>query len=199
MREAGPRRAGPWSSTHAGPTMCVMRALTVAVLLLLPLTARAEAESSAVIERVVAVVDGDAIWLSHLARALGLYDASELEGMEASEIRAVLEQLIDQRLLEQAAARSGIEISDADVDRAIENVRVSAGLTPSELRSAVESSGFRWTEYREEVRRQLAVFVLVRGRVATANTAAAVRERMTDERAAILAQLRGRAMIDVRL
>lgn len=127
-----------------------------------------------VIERVVAVVNDDAIFLSELrtkaapymSRAMGA--PTEAQRMQA--IRAiyaqVLDHLIDQKLVEQAAEDEEIVITDADVDSAIDNVRQQSGLEEAEFWDAVAEQGFgTQAEYRADIRSQLLHFRLLNARM----------------------------------
>lgn len=127
-----------------------------------------------VIERVVAVVNDDAIFLSDLrtraapfmSRAMGA--PTEAQRMQA--IRAiyqqVLDHLIDQKLVEQAAEEDEIVVSDADVDSAISNVREQSGLDTAAFWAAVAEQGFGTeAEYRADIRQQLVHFRLLNSRM----------------------------------
>jgi peptidyl-prolyl cis-trans isomerase SurA len=134
-------------------------------------TARAE-----VVERVVATVDDDAIFLSDLRkRAMPflprLMEVPELQRMAALRqlYDELLDQLINEELIERAAQRQQIRISSGDVDRAVANVVRQNGLEESEFWEVVSQQGYTQAEYRSDLRRQLLRYRLlnerVRGRV----------------------------------
>ena len=126
-----------------------------------------------VIERVVAVVNDDAIFLSelrtkaapYLARAMRL--PTETQRMEAIQqiYTQVLGQLIDERLMEQIAEDEEITVSAAEVEDAIENVREQAGLGPTQFWQAVREQGMTEAQYRQDLRRQLLHFKVLNQRV----------------------------------
>src|SRR5262249_32587478 len=127
-----------------------------------------------VIERVVAVVNDDAIFLSDLraraapfmSRAMGApTEAQRLQAIQTI-YRQVLDHLIDQKLVEQAAEEDEIVVSDADVDSAIDNVRQQSGLGEAEFWDAVAEQGFGTeVEYRIDIRQQLIHFRLLNARM----------------------------------
>ena len=136
-------------------------AAALAVTLTLAMGSRpAEAE---VIERVVAVVNEDAIFLSELRRRaspfLGqaLQAPSQSQRMAAIEqlYREVLERMIQEELFIQAADTMQVSVSDAEVERAIANVRSQSGLSEQQFWQAVRQQGFAPSQYRLDVERQL--------------------------------------------
>ncbi|MEC7523780.1 MAG: SurA N-terminal domain-containing protein [Myxococcota bacterium] len=141
------------------------KSLTAAALLLAllaaPLTpgaARAE-----VIERVVATINDDAIFLSELRRRAApmlegpLSMPTQAQRMEAIEqlYREVLDRMIQEELFLQAADEMQVSVSRAEVDRAIANVQRQSGLDDATFWQAVRGQGFSEAQYRSDVRRQL--------------------------------------------
>ena len=172
-------------------------ARTIARLLVLGLclsTAHAAAQQATVLNRVVAVVDGEAILLSDLERTEALF--ARIDPRNAR--RAALDHLIGRALLAQLAEREP-PVPDADVDRAIENVRRQAGLSDSAFWAAVAQPGFTRSRYRSDVRRELGMLRAVDRRVPP-NLA---RERLHEERERIrrelIRELRAHAQIDIRI
>lgn len=145
-------------------------ALSIVVSVAAPIV-RAE-----VVERVVATVDDEAIFLSDLRkRAMPflprLMEVPELQRLAALRqlYEELLEQLINEELVERAAQAQQIRVSAADVDRAVQNVIRQNGLGEEEFWSVVEQQGYTQAEYRSDLRRQLLRYRLlnerVRGRV----------------------------------
>ncbi len=135
-------------------------ALVVASLLVAP-GARG-AEKSEVIERVVAVVNGEALLLSELRKRAAPFlarvmEAPEMQRMQLMEqlYSELLTQLIDERLLEQEARKLSVSVSATDVERAIDNVRRQSGMEADAFWQAVEGQGFTQEQYKGDVRRQL--------------------------------------------
>ncbi len=168
-------------------------ALALCVAAVEPTTARAE-----VLERVVAVVDGEPIFLSQLRLRASplLYDRSGRLPRDTQAARTrriytrVLRDMIDELLLEDAAESEGLVIGSRQLERVIDNVRRQSGLTRADFWEAVERQGFSPAEYRAEVRRQLLrLEVSGRGRG----------PRLSMRWRAVLDELRREAVIEWRL
>lgn len=148
-------------------------ALALVVALALP-SARTHAD---VIERVVAVVNAEAIFLSDLRRRAAPFLPRAMEASSEEERAArvrqlyveVLNLLIDESLIAQAATRAEIHVTNGDVENAISNVRRQSQLAEPDFWRAVGQQGFTEAQYRESVRSQLVRLRLlnqrVRGRV----------------------------------
>ncbi|MBX3275037.1 MAG: SurA N-terminal domain-containing protein [Sandaracinaceae bacterium] len=135
-------------------------ATTLALLALGSLARPARAE---VIERVVAVVNDDAIFLSELRRRAAPYLERAMSVPSAAGRMAAIEQLygevldrmVQEQLFTQAATEMQVSVTTAEVDRAIENVRVQSRLQEGQFWEAVRAQGFSPDQYRADVRRQL--------------------------------------------
>ncbi len=140
-------------------------------------TLAATPASAEVIERVVATVNDEAIFLSEVRRRAAPFLSQVMATASQRERTALLERLyaqmldvlIDEELIRQAAQRMQIRVSSADVDRAIENVRAQNNLSEEEFWEAVQAQGYSETAYRSDLRRQLlrlkVINTRVRGRV----------------------------------
>lgn len=156
-----------------------LRALAFGVsLALTPVYAHAEVptatEAGDVIERVVAVVNGEPLLMSELrSRATPflsrLMQAPEIQRMTLMEqlYSELLGQLIDERLLEQEARKLSVTVTSTDVDRAIENVQRQSGLNDADFWEAVRGQGFMMDQYKGDVRRQLLRLKVVNQKVRT--------------------------------
>lgn len=121
-------------------------------------TVRAE-----VIERVVATVNDDAIFLSELRRRAAPFLERVITGATEAErpqrIKRLYEQflreLIDDQLIEQTARKMNIIVSSSDVEQAIENVRKQNSLDNARFWEAVRAQGFTEKQYRTDVRKQI--------------------------------------------
>jgi peptidyl-prolyl cis-trans isomerase SurA len=116
-----------------------------------------------VVERVVAVVNEDAIFLSELRRRAAPFlgriaeAPTEAQRMEAIEqlYTQLLDRMVQEELFIQAADRMQVSVSRAEVDRAIANVQRQSQLGDDEFWAAVRGQGFTPEQYRTDVRRQL--------------------------------------------
>jgi peptidyl-prolyl cis-trans isomerase SurA len=116
-----------------------------------------------VVERVVATVNDDAIFLSDLrARAVPFLPQvaeARTETERMARLKELYEELltflIDEKLIQQLARESGIRVTDADVDNAMENLRLQNNLTEEQFDEALDAQGFTKAQYRSDLKRQL--------------------------------------------
>jgi peptidyl-prolyl cis-trans isomerase SurA len=128
---------------------------------------------SDIIERIVAVVNDDAVFLSELrARSVPYLDRvmsapSQAERIERREAlyAEVLGQLIDEQLIEQAAEELEIRVTSTDVERAIATVRRQNNLDEPAFWQAVRAQGYSEAGYRADLQRQLLRMRLLNQRV----------------------------------
>jgi peptidyl-prolyl cis-trans isomerase SurA len=119
--------------------------------------------SAEVIERVVATVNDDAIFLSELRRRAAPFLERVVTGASEAErparIKRLYEQflreLVDDQLIEQTARKLNIIVSSSDVELAIENVRKQNSLDNAHFWEAVKGQGFTEKQYRTDVRKQI--------------------------------------------
>lgn len=131
-------------------------------------------EAGEVIERVVAIVNGEPLLMSELRTRAApflprLMQAPEIQRMPLMEqlYTELLGQLIDERLLEQEARKLSVTVTSSDVDRAIENVQNQSGLNDADFWDAVRAQGFMMDQYKADVRRQLLRLKVVNQKVRT--------------------------------
>jgi peptidyl-prolyl cis-trans isomerase SurA len=113
-----------------------------------------------VIDRVVAVINDSIITLSELNAATALKSeglkGDDRDGRRLEEIRsATLKDLIDQKLVKQAADKAGIDVSDREVENAVEEVRGQNNLTEDQLMVALAGSGLTYREYKDQLKEQI--------------------------------------------
>lgn len=129
--------------------------LALFIILCLPLAVRAE-----IVDRIVAVVNDSVITLSELNAAT----ASAIESIggkaktekEIIEIKGkILDSLIEQKLVKHAADTAGIEVSEREIDNAIEDVKEQNKLSQETLLLALAQSGLTYREYKEQLREQI--------------------------------------------
>ncbi len=115
-------------------------------------------------EPLAATVNGVKITLADYERQIALYetsmaaagqDPSTTEGQQAlAEARQwILDQMIDQVLIEQAAAQTGITVTDEQVDQTIENLKQEIG--EEALAQRVQNEGMTMEEMRSQLRREM--------------------------------------------
>lgn len=110
-------------------------------------------------DRVAAVVNDEVITLSEVYDLGAEYieDAVTTGGepMRRPAEHAVLERLIERRLVEQQIAALGIDVTEQELDKAIDEVARRNGMDRDQVRTAVEEQGMDWETFRTEQREQL--------------------------------------------
>jgi peptidyl-prolyl cis-trans isomerase SurA len=116
-----------------------------------------------IIDKIVAIVNGEIITLAELERYYSnLQDGAEASG-NAGEKRAkifesrkeALDRLIEEKLIDQQCKKLSITVSTRDLDMAIENVKKVNAITDEQLRSALMAEGVSFEDYRQELREQI--------------------------------------------
>jgi peptidyl-prolyl cis-trans isomerase SurA len=146
------------------------------------LVARPSVAHAEIVDRVVALIEDDAIFLSELERRLRPFEA-QLQQMQNPRERAqrreqlyreTLERMVDDALIRRAAQRAHISVTEADVDRMIQGIAQQRGASVQDIYQALESEGLTRSEYRQfmeaEVLRLRVLNVRVRGRVNITDT-----------------------------
>ncbi|MBI5525707.1 MAG: peptidylprolyl isomerase [Deltaproteobacteria bacterium] len=159
-----------------------LRALGLLVALLLALPASAAEGPRKSLDGIAAIVNDDLILKSELderARpVLRRLDPGLPATMRESETHKVrvetLNSLITDRLIKGQVTELHIEVGDAEVNAAIDDVKKQRGLDDKALRAAIESEGLSYDEYREVVKGHLVKSKLFAVRVRP-------RVRVTDE------------------
>ena len=130
----------------------------------------AAASDTMLVDRVVAVVNEDIITLYDLNLAFQPYEAKirELNYSPEKEQEAlfklrtdILNQIIDEKLTDQAIKRNNIEVSEKEIDAAVERLKESRSLTEENLRAGLAQQGLTMEEYRKAIKEQLLRNILV--------------------------------------
>ena len=148
----------------------IPRLLSATLVLLVAFGASARAD---VVERVVATVNNQAIFLSDLRKRavpfLPQVAEATTEPERMSRLKELYDELltflIDEKLIRQLAAVSGVRVTEADVDNAIENLRLQNNMTQEQFEQALDAQGLSKTQYRRDLRRQLIRLKVVNERV----------------------------------
>jgi len=110
-------------------------------------------------DRVAAVVNDDVITLSEVYDLGTDYIEDSVtkggEAMRHPAEHAVLERLIERRLVEQQIATLKLEVTDQDLDKAIDDLARRNGLDREGVKAELERQGMAWDVYRGELREQL--------------------------------------------
>ncbi|MFQ5457750.1 MAG: SurA N-terminal domain-containing protein, partial [Myxococcota bacterium] len=137
------------------------RALAVLLAAGMPLLA-APAARAEIVDGVAAIVNDQVITLSEVNEAgapifqeIHRRFGDEAQPEIARARREVLDQLVNQKLMEQIIERYDISASDPEIDAAINDVRAQNGITQAELAEALDREGISYQDYREQVRKQI--------------------------------------------
>ena len=127
------------------------------VLALVPALALAQ---DARLDRIVALVEDDIILQSELDQALDSIEAqARARGDRLPPRSAMQEQMLERLILTRLevlrAQDTGIRVSDADVDQALQQVARQNDLSLDQLRRAIEADGIDFREFRADVREEL--------------------------------------------
>jgi peptidyl-prolyl cis-trans isomerase SurA len=122
------------------------------------------AQEPAVVDRIVAVVNNDIITLFDLNRAFRPFEENikalkydpEKERQTLFKVRKdLLSQLIDSHLADQEAKRDQINVSEKEIDTAIERIKETRSFTDEQLREGLAIQGLTMEEYRNEIKEQI--------------------------------------------
>ena len=123
-----------------------------------------------VVDRVVAVVNGDCIALSELNERMEPYLRKVREANYPPEAERevlfklrmdVLNRMINEKLTAQEAQELKVEIGDSEVDAQIERIKSQHFITDEDLRKSLATEGLTLDEYRERLRAQILQATLV--------------------------------------
>lgn len=139
-----------------------VRMLTVSLMLAAPVLFGQVIDKPAATVKLSKV---EVISVAQFQREIEKIEARSRSPLSAEDRRQVLELMIDERLLGQAAAADNVTVSQAELDARIELARRTSGLglnlnrelTDAEFRSLLEQSGLQWDEYVEQLRKAVVV------------------------------------------
>ena len=121
-----------------------------------PPRTRLATEGSAV-DRIVAVVNGELITMRQLnGRVNSLAKTRQAAGMSRAELQSkVLDALIDQELINQAAKAKGVFVTATDVNQALESIKSDNNLSDAQFQASLAHSGTTLEAFREDLRIEL--------------------------------------------
>lgn len=122
------------------------------------------------VDRIVAIVNDDVILESELNTRLKtvqgqLQQRNTKAPSESVLRRQVLERLIMSSLQLQVAERGGIRVDDKALNASINGIANQNKMTLEQFRSAIESDGFDYNVFREDIRREMIISQLIQRRV----------------------------------
>jgi peptidyl-prolyl cis-trans isomerase SurA len=114
---------------------------------------------SAVVEQLIAVIDGEPYTLSNVekfakAKAGRSFPTGDLKAINSSD-REVLEQFLTEKLLEAEVREAGIIVTDNDVNRYIEQVKKNNRLSDEDLNTALKRENQTLENYKVSVKAEI--------------------------------------------
>jgi peptidyl-prolyl cis-trans isomerase SurA len=114
-------------------------------------------------DKIMAVVNDNVVLKSELNNKLAKINLEGASRLEAAKLKKdVLDQLIEESLLEQAANRLGIYISDIDLQNRIKLIAQNQNLTVLQLKEAVEAQNINYLKYLKNIRKRIQIEELFR-------------------------------------
>ena len=119
--------------------------------------------SYALEDKVVAIVNDHIVLQSELNKKLSTIDTKNLNKLQTAKLKNdALNSLIEESLLEQAANRLGIIVSDIDLQNQVKQIAKQQNITVLQLKDMVESQNITYTEYLYNLRKKISIQELFR-------------------------------------
>jgi peptidyl-prolyl cis-trans isomerase SurA len=140
-------------------SLLMRRRIIYPAIVLLGLLAPFHGVGAAVVEQLIAVVDGEPFTLSNinryakekLKRGFPTGDLAQINSAD----REALEQFITDKLLEAEVREGGISVSEEDVNGYIEQVKKTNRLSDDDLKAALSREGQTLASYRASVKTEM--------------------------------------------
>ena len=114
-------------------------------------------------DKIIAIVNDDVVLKSELNNQLSSINTQGISRLESAKLKNdILDQLIEESLLEQAANRLGINISDIDLQNQIKFIAKNKNLTVLQLKEAVEAQNIDYLRYLKNLRKKIQIQELFR-------------------------------------
>jgi peptidyl-prolyl cis-trans isomerase SurA len=108
------------------------------------------AAASVVVDRVIAVVNGEIITMSDLQREEAI---KKTEGVHDE--RLLLEDMIDRKLQVAAAKNAGMDVTDKELEEAVKDIMKRNGVDAKQFEAALAKEGLTVEQYKSELREQM--------------------------------------------
>jgi peptidyl-prolyl cis-trans isomerase SurA len=149
----------------------VMKKICLAMAMGMLVIAAVIPVSGEVVERIVAIVNDDVITLSELNNTFDPYlkrvEAGVAAGKDREKVVAegrtmILNRMIDNKLIEQEAKKSGITIKDDEAMGVVRDMLKSRNMQMPDLLQALNKDGMTFDAYKQELKEQLQRQQLIR-------------------------------------
>lgn len=145
--------------------MTIKHLFNAICLTLLATSASAELKP---LDRIAAIVDDDIIMKSEIdSRVSVVKNQSRGVALPPDDVLSsqVLERLISESIQLQMADRSGMRVSDQELNQTIENIAKQNGMSLKQFKKALEKDGVNYLDAREQIRRERIISQVQRYRV----------------------------------
>jgi len=120
-------------------------------------------QGNALEDEIIAIVNDSVVLKSELNNKLAAINLEGVSRLEVAKLkRNILDQLIEESLLEQAASRLGIYISDIDLQNRIKLIAQNQNLTVLQLKEAVEAQNISYLKYLKNLKKRIQIEELFR-------------------------------------
>jgi len=122
------------------------------------------------LDKVIAVVDNDVVMASELQQRIGIVKA-QLQAnntpMPSEDVlhSQIIEQLVTESLQLQIGQRVGVEISEAEIDAALNRMKQANNLSDAAFAEQLKNDGVSINSLREQIRRDMVIDQVQRGSV----------------------------------
>ncbi|MDC0415378.1 peptidylprolyl isomerase [Gammaproteobacteria bacterium] len=114
-------------------------------------------------DKIIAIVNNDVVLKSELNNKLSSVNTQSINRLESAKLKNdILDQLIEESLLEQAANRLGIYISDIDLQNQIKAIAKNKNLTVLQLKESIEAQNIDYLRYLKNLRKKIKIQELFR-------------------------------------
>jgi len=114
-------------------------------------------------DKIMAIVNDDIVLESEFNNQLSSINTQGISRLESAKLKNdILDRLIEESLLEQAANRLGINISDIDLQNQIKSIAKNKNLTVLQLKEAVEAQNIDYLRYLKNLRKKIQIQELFR-------------------------------------
>ncbi|MCC7120287.1 MAG: peptidylprolyl isomerase [Gammaproteobacteria bacterium] len=112
------------------------------------------------LDRIIAIVDDDVVMQSELDQQIDrVRDELRRQGTEAPPLnvlrRQVMERLVLQKIQLQLAEKTGVNVTEDALDRAIDDIAQKNKLSAEQFREILASEGYDYAVFREDIRHEI--------------------------------------------
>jgi len=118
--------------------------------------------SGVVVDRIVAVVNQEIIILSEVEKVAGIYkeeikaeDRWERQEQVQRVFRKALDNLIEEKLLDQEVKKAGIKVTGKEVEGAIDDIKKRNAITQEGLEKALANEGLSFEAFKKQIEKRL--------------------------------------------